>query len=857
MDQRPDIEEMISWLQDRGYYSDQIVHHEIVDGQEATTDDLEIEPPVATALEQRGISNLYTHQVRAIQAVREGYNTVVATPTASGKTLTYTVPALERGLEGAGKTLYVAPYRALINDQEQTFREVTSELRFGESVDIAVQTGETETSERRAIKQRQPDVLLTTIDQIHLSLIPFAHGHNHWRWLFQQLETVVLDEVHMYRGYFGSHASLVLRRLNRLLDHYDTDPEYVCCSATIGNPVEHAAAVTAQPEDSFTLVNDDRSASGDRHWLFWNPPLKEETNDSASIDDPAVDPDGEIQAGHNEESPIAIAASTNGSQEDSHSRSNTDNRQASPISPPAGQSVVGPDERTVSHHDEVAGGERRSQHIESVRLFCDLVARGYQTLVFTSARQGAEQYANWADKELRSWGHHDLADDIYAYHAALDGERRQELEMALRKGEARGVWSTNALELGIDIGTLDVVLLDGYPGTSMSTFQRAGRAGRGEDSCLVVLVGADNPLDQYLLRDPSQLFESGAEQATVNPSNDAILPDHVVCAASDHYLSPDDEEYFGPDLPSIVTDLEATERLRRVDGDRIRWNAVEDNVQWETNIRSIDEREITLIDRNRDEHLGTLEYSAALRDAHPDAIYTHQKQSYRVAELNLERDRAYFESVETSAYTRPLREKEITIEDTVNTETVDYGGVAFEKTLARMTVADSVTGYLHYTHPNDESPAEQTFDKPLPPATVETTGLFFTVPSEVEASITAQTEEQDEYLSALHAIEHALISLYPREVLCDRADIGGLSIVAHPQTVRGTIFVHDIYPGGAGYSASAYEQLEGLLEQTLELVKGCSCEEGCPSCIHSPHCGNANRNLDKVLSVDLLDAILN
>jgi DEAD/DEAH box helicase domain-containing protein len=856
MEQRPAIADTISWLRDRGHYSGQIVHHEVVDGQQATIDDLDILPSVKIALAQRGIPNLYAHQVEAIEAVRGGSNAVVATPTASGKTLTYTIPALERAVDREGKTLYIAPYRALINDQHSTFQDFVTALGFGEDASLAVQTGQTDRPTRQSIKRRQPDILLTTIDQLHLSLVPYAHGRDQWRWLFQQLETVVLDEVHMYRGYFGSHASLVLRRFNRLLDHYGTDPEFVCCSATIGNPVAHAATVTAQSPESFELIDTDQSASGDTHWLLWNPPLKEgEDETTQAIPDPAIGPDGEVQAGHDDQPPGAIAAAMADPETEQTTEPPTegqDNRGES-----AGEQFPGDStQQALPHHDEVVGGERRSQHIESVRLFCDLVTRGYQTLVFTRARQGAEQYANWSDEELRSRGQHDLAETVHAYHASLDSDRRRELETALRDGTARGVWSTNALELGIDIGTLDVVLLDGYPGTSMSTFQRAGRAGRGDDACLVILIGSDDPLDQYIMRDPAQLFEGGAEQATVNPQNDAIAPDHVVCAASDHYLSPADETYFGSELPAIVDELEATDRLQRVDDDRVRWGAVESDVQWETNIRTIDEREITLVDRTRDRRLGTLEYSAALRDAHPDAIYMHQKESYRVVELDLDRDRALLEAVDTVAYTRALREKDVTVVETLADDTVDCGERSVAKSLATVTVANQVTGYLRYSAPNDDSPIEQEFDEPLPPAEVQTTGLFFTIPPAVEETMLAQTDSRDDYLGALHAIEHAMISLFPREVLCDRGDIGGLSTVVHPQTGQGTVFIHDAHPGGAGFSAAAYDRLGSLFAETLELLEGCSCESGCPSCIHSPHCGNANRTLDKGHAIRLLRHLL-
>ncbi|MFA9503798.1 DEAD/DEAH box helicase [Natrinema sp. H-ect1] len=842
MRNRPDIAETVEWLRGRGYYGGQIAHRRVVEGQSAETADIAVSDSLSVALQQEGISSLYSHQVEAIEAVRSGENVVVATPTASGKTLTYVVPGIERAIEDAGKTLYIAPYRALINDQADTFEEFNNELGFGASIDVGVQTGETSRTVRKEIRQAQPDVLLTTIDQLHLSLLPYAHGKNHWRWLFQQLDTVVIDEVHMYRGVFGSHASLIFRRLNRLCDYYNASPQYICCSATIGNPVEHAATVTGQSEATFTLVDEDGSASGDRHWLFWNPPLKEDADGDHAISDPAVGSDGAVRAGHDEQPPEQIATAL-----DTASNAETESHVGS--DDPSDSS----DEIALPSHQEVVGGERRSHHVESVRLFCDLVTRGYQTLVFTAARQGTEQYVDWADNMLRERGQHDLADSIHAYHAALNTDRRFELESELRSGDARGVWSTNALELGIDIGTLDVVLLDGYPGTSMSTFQRAGRAGRGDDACLVVLVGADDPLDQYTIREPGELFEGGAEQAAVNPFNDAIRPDHVVCAASDHFLSPDDEEYFGSDLPEVVTEAEADDRLRRVEsGNRIQWRATDSDVQWNTNIRAIDDREIELIDRNRDEHLASLEFGAAVRDAHPDAIYRHQKQTYRVVELDLETDRALLESTSTVEYTRALREKSVTIEDTYQSPSVETHEMTAQATLGELTVEETVTGYLLYSDPSDDTPRECEFEQPLESRAIETTGLFVTVPSDVEANIVNQAESQDEYLSALHAIEHALISLFPMEVLCDRGDIGGLSTVSHGQTTGGTIFIHDGHPGGAGLTRQAFEQLDDLLEKTLTLLQDCSCQEGCPSCIHSPHCGNANRNLNKQLAIQLL-----
>ena len=852
------VSDTLSWISDRGYYADQTVHYRVVDGQEAVTRDLEVSPPVASTLSIQGIDQLYAHQANAINAVQDHRNAVVATPTASGKTLTYVLPALERAIDHQGKTLYIAPYRALINDQEETFQTMAADLGFDASVSIGVQTGEVSSRQRKEIKQSQPDVLLITLDQLHLSLLPYAHSPNHWRWLFQQLETVAIDEVHMYRGVFGSHASLIFRRLNRLCEHYGIEPDYICCSATIGNPVEHAAAVTGQPADSYTLVDDDTSSSGDRHYVFWNPPLKNDTNqdEPQDIDDDDHPPSTELH----DEKVTTDGGDSQGDPPDSLSTSQPDNTDTTPASTPdtSKNTASETDESpfSISEPVDVGGGERLSNHAESVRLLADLVEKGYQTLVFTESRQGAEQNAEWTDAILRERAQHDLADSIHAYHAGLDDDRRRELEAKLQDGEAMGVWSTNALELGIDIGTLDAVLLDGYPGTRMQTFQRAGRAGRGDDECLVILVGSDNPLDQHALGNPEDLFDGGAEHAAVNPINDEILPDHVVCAASEHYLSPSDKSHFGPDLPEVITTAEDAGRLKRTDEKRVRWGATESNVQWNTDIRDIDNRQIDLIDRNRDEQLVSLEYSAAVRDAHPESIYVHQKQKYRVTELDLQDDIAWVESTSTNEITKAIRDKEIVLEDTIDTETIALDGVELQATLSKMTVKEVVTGYLHFDYPDDDNPIEKSFDEPLPPSELKTAGFHLSIPKKVENQMLSRVEDDEMYLGALHAIEHTLISLLPMEVLCDRRDVGGLSILSHPQTINGTIFVHDGYTGGAGLTRTAFESLDELLAQVRETIKMCSCDGGCPSCVHSPHCGNANRLLEKEEAIILLDELL-
>lgn len=813
------MEQTIEWLKDRPYYEGQIVHEKRISGTSAQTTRVDLDERVEAALKRRDIEEPFQHQAEALAATRRGKHVILATPTASGKSLAYAVPALERALDHHGKTLYVAPTRALINDQAETLSAIAEDLGFDSRPGVRTYTGETPKPGRREIWAEQPDILLTTPDMLHQSFLPFSKSPKHWQWLFRQLETIVVDEIHEFRGIFGSHVSLVFRRLSRLAGYYDSTPQYICCSATIGNPIEHAAAVTGQPAPQFSLIDDDASATGPRHWVFWNPPLREEEQtiaEMAHARDPSSGNDGTVESSQPLKAPVE-----------------------------------------VPHHNEIIGGARRSHHPETVRLFCDLVQQGYQTLVFTRARQGAEQYANWCDHRLRERGAYDLADQVSAYHSALPDERRTTIETGLRDGSVRGVWSTNALELGIDIGSLDVVLLDGHPGTTMSTFQRAGRAGRGQDSSLVVLVASPNPLDQYCMANPDLLFDGDPEQAAVNPANTQILDDHIRCAAQELFLRTDDETYFGDQYPTLVAELDEAEELDRFSTKGgPRWEYIgDDSPQHTMDIRSIGDREIDLYDPLREEVLTSLPFGDALRDAHPGAIYHHQKETYRVTEAEFSADRVLVKTINTMGYTRPLTEKRITVEEDLETGNLaSHEGVSVG--FADMTVTEEVTGYMLYDHPSDEDGVEQSFDEPLPERTIRTRGLYFTIPPGPENDIRAASEKEDGFLASIHALEHALISLFPLEILCARRDVGGLSTEFHDHTGLSTIFVHDGHPGGVGLSREAFGNLEEMLDRTQEMLRNCPCEDGCPSCVHSPQCGNANRTLDKSLAIELLSRLV-
>ena len=768
------MDETVAWLRERPYYEGQIADERVLPGHEATFAACDLEGGLADALAAEGVDRLYAHQAAAIEAVRAGEDVVLATPTASGKSLAYTVPALERALSDRATTLYVAPQVALINDQAATLSALADRLGFASGVRVDRYTGQLSRTEKEAVRERQPTVLLTTPDMLHFGVLP--HAHRLWDWFMERLETVVVDEVHEYRGVFGSHVSLVFRRLNRLCERFGADPEYVCCSATIGNPVEHAAAVTGRAAEGFECVDADTSATGPTHWLCWNPP---EYEDDAGW----------------------------------------------------------------------GSGRRKSSHGETKRLFVDLLQRGFQTVAFAPSRQGVERSASESAELLRDRGEGELATRVGAYQAALTDDRREELEAGLQSGDLRGVWSTSALELGVDIGGLDAVLLDGYPGTRMNTFQQAGRAGRGTDPSLVALVAGEDQLDQYVMRHPEVLFEEPPERAVTNPANETILPDHVRSAARENWLKPDDDRHFGAALTDVVADLEAAGDLERRTTDAgLRWlYAGEGSPQHEMSLRTASDREIQLR-TTRGDRVGSLAFEDALRDAHPGAIYHHQGRTYEVTDLDLATDVATLDRTWADYFTETRHDKEITVE-------ADLRETAFEAhpevpvRFADVTMRKQITGFVRKNRGTGETLGVRPLD--LPETTLRTKALYYTLPGDLEADLRAAGE----FDGGIHAAEHAMISLFPLSFLCDRRDVGGLSTPLHPHTDRPTVFVYDGHPGGVGLTRAGYRTVDELAARTHDLVTECDCADGCPACVQSPHCGNGNEPLDKRVAGELLAAV--
>ena len=802
------MDDAVEWLRGRPYYEGQIAEHRRLPGREPEYRDIELEPRLADALSKQGIDRLYRHQAEAIGAVRDGDDVVLATETASGKSLAYTVPAFEAAMARGGRTLYVGPQNALIADQEESLSALARGLGFGSRVSVESYTGRLSRAEKRDVRDARPTVLLSNPDMLHYALLPYAGRL--WEWFFSSLEYVVIDEVHGYRGVFGSGVALAMRRLARTCERFGSDPQFVCCSATIGNPIEHAATVTGRDPSGIALVDEDTSGRGPRDWVLWNPP---------EYDDDWADR---------------------------------------------------------------GSGRRKSSHTESKRLFVDLVASGRQTLAFTRARQTAEQYATDSASDLRERGEHDLAAKVGAYQAALKNDRRREIESDLHAGDLRGVWSTNALELGVDVGGLDAVVLDGYPGTRMSAHQRAGRAGRGSDPALVVMVGGEDQLDQYLMNHPADFFEAPPEDAICDPENDRLLPRHVACAADESWLSTDDERHFGESFPGVVGDLTASGTLsRRETATGTRWtHAGSESPQHAMNLRTAEEREIELIDGSNGNSIASLGFADALRDAHPGAIYHQQGRTYEVGELDLDRNVAELRSSWADYYTQPLTEKSIVVEEDLAERTLSARPDVPVR-FADVTVTERVTGFVRRDAATGDSLGESALD--LPETTLRTRALYFPVPEDVEGEMRAmggiEQKADDEggsppsddtgtgpdrgtkpggehsFNGGIHAAEHGIISLFPFHLLCDRGDVGGISTPYHPHTGGPAVFVYDGYPGGVGLTRRGHARIEELMGRTARLIDGCDCADGCPSCVQSPHCGNANEPLAKAPAVCLLDAL--
>ena len=743
------------------FYEDQIEHVEQIPAREAIFGELErpLSPALQKQTEMLGLNRLYTHQAEAVNAARRGDHVCIVTSTASGKTLCYNLPVLDSVLENTkSRALYLFPTKALAQDQLGKLND------FGlfPTVRFATYDGDTPAGDRRFIK-KGAHIVLTNPDMLHVGILPY---HTSWATFLANLKYVVLDEMHTYRGVFGAHVAHIMRRLRRICELYGSNPKFLCCSATIANPVQLMEGLTNVSDP--TLVSVNGAPAGRRTFVFWNPPIQGE---------------GKMN--------------------------------------------------------------RKSANMEATALFTDLVSQNIRNIAFTRSRKSAELILRYARDRFEGT-HPELVSRIMAYRAGYTIQERRKIEQGLFKGDLIGVTATNALELGVDVGGLDATVLTGYPGTIASAWQQAGRAGRGGEESLAIMVAQGNPLDQFLMRHPEYFFGRSHERAIIDPDNRRILGQHLQCAAYERPLSKSELTNFSFNAPEALKTLLEEGKLAYRNGRY--FYGKQDYPASRTNIRSASDGIYKIVDREMGDRLiGTIESGVAFKTVHPGAIYLHAGEAYKIIELNLGSQTAYATPIDATYYTESMEGSHLTILK----ERFRKPMGATIGCFGEVVVTNQVVGFQKKQLLTGEAVDMKDLD--LPEQTFETEAFWFTIPMEFVKKLVQGGADLG---GSIHAIEHAAIGMLPLLSTCDRWDVGGVSNPFHIDTQLPTIFIYDGYPGGVGIAEATYETMAELLVATHQLISECRCDDGCPSCIQSPKCGNNNDPLDKTGAKRLLEMIL-
>jgi DEAD/DEAH box helicase domain-containing protein len=777
-----------SWHQDYADSADAVVtavrRMPAAEAQFAPMPD-EVDPRLAQALASRGIHQLFTHQAAAASFAMRGESVVVTTPTASGKTLCYNVPVLNAILaDPATRALYLFPTKALAQDQLAELDRLAQVINEAAGVDLGVFTydGDTPQDARRAIRARA-QVVLTNPDMLHSGILPH---HPKWARLFENLRFIVIDELHAYRGVFGSHLANVLRRLRRVCRHYGSDPVFICSSATIANPRELAERLTERP---FELVDVSGAPRGEKFFFFVNPPIV--------------------------------------------------NRQL---------------------------GIRRSYTQETRRVSLEFLRRGLQIIVFAQSRLVTEILTRYLKDTVS--GPPGADDVVRGYRGGYLPNRRREIEKGLRDGEVRAVVATSALELGIDIGALDVAVLAGYPGTIAATWQRAGRAGRRAGQSAAVLVASSAPLDQYVVRNPTYFFDASPEHALINPDNLQILLAHIKCAAFE--LPFGTTEVFGRESVQDILQVLSEEGLVHLaegqsPGEEAHWHWTNESYPADAiSLRSVSSDNFVIVDNTDHARvIGETDFTSAPSTLHEKAIYIVEGTLYQVERLDFDNRKAYVRQVECDYYTDAIRYDRVTILDVFDTAAGgDAVGQASGLSAAvgapwahgEVHVVSRVVGFKKIKFYTNENVGSGELD--LPEQEMHTTGCWFTIPRRVMTSLPYGGDDRRDGVVGMAFAMRQIAQLL---LMCDRHDVGvsigngsaldagqaaGGETAAVARVGRGRsagqapvdfdeprIFVYDNYPGGIGLSEPLFTMRAALLAKTRDLIATCPCGSGCPSCV--------------------------
>jgi DEAD/DEAH box helicase domain-containing protein len=696
----------------------------------------DVRPELVRALAARGIDRLYSHQADAYNAVRGGRHLVVVTPTASGKTLCYNLPVLQRLLERPDRrALYVFPTKALAQDQLAELSALKHEL----PIDLRVDTydGDTSPGRRTAIREAG-HIVMTNPDMLHAGLLPH---HTRWRRLFSSLDFVVIDELHMYRGLFGSQVANVIRRLKRICAFYGSTPTFICASATIANPLQLAKRLLE--EENIELVERNGAPRGERRLVFYNPPLL--------------------------------------------------NREM---------------------------GIRRSSMLEARRIAAPWIRSGVQTIVFCRSRLQVEVMLSYLRQDLAP--RLDAPQRVRGYRAGYLPLHRREIEAGLRSGEITSVVSTNALELGIDIGSLQTAILVGYPGTIASTWQQLGRAGRRSGS-VGVFVASSSPLDQFIVRHPEYFLSADPEEGLIDPDNLLLLAAHLQAGLFE--LPFEEKERLGrADVHELLELFEEDGSASRSAG-RWFWSRQAFPAE-EIHLRRIAADNVVIIDTSqpRPRVIGEMDQFTAPVLLHEEAVYLHEGAQFHVERLDWEEKKAYVHPVEVDYYTDALASVTVQVLDTFAGP--DQEGLARSHGELKITALASMFKKIRFhTHENIGSGPIH-----LPEQTLHTTGYWITVDEELWRTLGRQTLE-----AGLQGMAHSLRHVASLRLMCDPRDLGAVAEVRSVTTRLPTVTVYEMYPGGVGYSSRMFELHRELLEHAAALVRDCPCLAGCPSCVGPLH----------------------
>ena len=692
-----------------------------------------LQPALQKVLRARRIEHLYSHQAESFDLTSAGKNVVIVTPTASGKTLCYNLPVLDLLIRDPGaRAMYLFPTKALSEDQLHEFQVLVDEM--GSDIRAFTYDGDTPQDARKAIRQRA-NVVLTNPDMLHTGILPH---HTKWAKVFENLRYIVIDELHYYRGVYGSHLANLLRRLRRICEFYKTKPIFICCSATIANPKELAENLTGQP---FEMVDRNGAPSGEKFFIFYNPPVV--------------------------------------------------NRQL---------------------------GIRRGYINETRRLAVEFIDRGLQTLVFANNRLATEVLLTYL-KDAYDNGRIPSG-TVRGYRGGYLPRERREIERLLRSGGIRAVVATNALELGIDIGSLDAVVMAGYPGTIASTWQRAGRAGRRQTASAAVLVASSAPLDQYIVEHPEYFFGRSPEHAHINADNLEILLSHLKCAAFELPIL--DSEKFGPhETPELCKFLEESGFLHRSGH---AWHWTSDTYPADAvGLRAVSSDNFVVINiEGAPKVIAEVSFPTALTSLHEKAIYMHEARQYHVDRFDYKERKAYVRPVDCDYYTDAIDYTQVKVLKEFEAEAhARHGDVRVNR---------QIVGFKKIKFYTMENVGAGKLS--MPEQEMHTTAFWLHFPAPFLAQFTELTVTQKQ--NGLIGLGNALSTIASMLLMCDPRDLG----LAVTEDLSGgllawepNLYLYDNYPGGVGQSAPLYRMSPQLIQRTAELIEACECEAGCPACV--------------------------